>query len=140
MPSPAKSPAPVLLAAGLAACALALAASAPALAQQGGTPPGDGGASAPAGDPDAGARLYKRYCRGCHGEDGRGGAHTFMPHVGNLTRKGYIDVLPDSYLYTVIAKGGEATGKNAYMPAWENTLSGQQIRDVIAHIRTMPAH
>jgi cytochrome c len=26
-----------------------------------------------------GEALYMRYCRGCHGEDGRGGAHTFMP-------------------------------------------------------------
>ena len=30
-----------------------------------------------------------RYCRGCHGEDGRGGAHTFMPHVEALTKRGF---------------------------------------------------
>ena len=39
------------------------------------------------GDAENGAKLYKRYCGGCHGADGRGGAHTFMPHIQNLTRR-----------------------------------------------------
>ena len=90
------------------------------------------------GDAAVGAKLYKRYCRGCHGEDGRGGAHTFMPHIENLTKKGYIELLPDSYLYLVIAEGGEAVGKNAYMPAWNVKFSDQEIKDVIAHLRAMP--
>lgn len=90
------------------------------------------------GDVKTGAKLYKRYCRGCHGEDGRGGAHTFMPHIENLTKKGYIELLPDSYLYLVIAEGGEAVGKNAYMPAWNVKFSDQDIKDVIAHLRAMP--
>ena len=42
------------------------------------------------GDAAHGAALYKRYCRGCHGEDGRGGAHTFMPHIENLTKRGLV--------------------------------------------------
>jgi mono/diheme cytochrome c family protein len=92
------------------------------------------------GDPAAGARLYKQYCRGCHGEDGRGGAHTFMPHVGNLTQKDYIEFIPDGFLYTVIAEGGEAVGKSAYMPAWKTKLSEQDIKDIIAHIRTLPTY
>jgi mono/diheme cytochrome c family protein len=92
------------------------------------------------GDPAAGARLYKRYCSGCHGADGRGGAHTFMPHVQNLTRKEYIELIPDGYLYLVIAEGGEAVGKNSYMPAWESTLSEQDIKDIIAHIRALPTY
>jgi mono/diheme cytochrome c family protein len=92
------------------------------------------------GDPAAGARLYKRYCSGCHGADGRGGAHTFMPHVQNLTRKDYIELVPDGYLYLVIAEGGEAVGKNSYMPAWESTLTEQEIKDIIAHIRALPTY
>jgi mono/diheme cytochrome c family protein len=92
------------------------------------------------GDAKHGATLYKRYCRGCHGEDGRGGAHTFMPHIQNLTKKDYIEFLPDSYLFTVIAEGGVAVGKSGYMPAWGGTLSEQEIKDVIAHIRTLPTY
>ena len=90
------------------------------------------------GDAKSGAKLYKRYCRGCHGEDGRGGAHTFMPHIDSLTKKEYIELVPDSYLYLVIAEGGEAVGKNAYMPAWNVKFSDQDIKDVIAHLRAMP--
>jgi mono/diheme cytochrome c family protein len=92
------------------------------------------------GDADHGARLYKQYCRGCHGEDGRGGAHTFMPHVQNLTKKDYIELVPDGYLFTVIAEGGVAVGKNSYMPAWQSTLSVQDIKDVIAYIRSLPTY
>jgi mono/diheme cytochrome c family protein len=92
------------------------------------------------GDAAAGAPLYKRYCSGCHGADGRGGAHTFMPHVGTLTKKDYIELVPDGYLYLVIAEGGVAVGKNSYMPAWKSTLSEQDIKDVIAHIRALPTY
>jgi mono/diheme cytochrome c family protein len=92
------------------------------------------------GEPAHGARLYRQYCRGCHGPDGRGGAHTFMPHIGKLTQKDYIEFIPDSFLYTVIAEGGEAVGKSAFMPAWKTKLSEQDIKDIIAHIRTLPTY
>ena len=92
------------------------------------------------GDAAQGAKLYQRYCRGCHGVDGRGGAHTFMPHIQNLTRQDYIEFIPDGFLFTVIAEGGEAVGKSGYMPAWRGTLSEQDIKDVIAFIRTLPTY
>jgi mono/diheme cytochrome c family protein len=92
------------------------------------------------GDAERGASLYKRYCAGCHGQDGRGGAHTFMPHVGSLTRKDYIEFVPDRDLFEVIDKGGTATGRNSYMPAWGSKLSDQDIKDVIAHIRSLPTY
>lgn len=87
-----------------------------------------------------GAKLYKRLCTGCHGADGRGGAHTFMPHVAKLTEKGYIDKIPDEFLSLVISKGGVAVGKSSYMPAWESTLSTQEINNIIAHIRSLPSY
>ena len=93
-----------------------------------------------AGDPERGKALYKRYCRGCHGVDGRGGAHTFMPHVDRLTEKGYIDLLPDEYLHQVITEGGAFVGKSSYMPAWKSTLSDQDVQDLIAHIRRLRLH
>ena len=92
------------------------------------------------GNEDTGRKLYNRYCRGCHGEEGKGDGLVFMPHVDNLTRKGYIDLLPDAYLYTAIAKGGLAIGKSSYMPAWEGTLTEQQINDILAYIRSLPLH
>ena len=92
------------------------------------------------GDPQRGEPLYQRYCTGCHGADGRGGGKNFMPHVGALTRKGYTEKLEDTYLAAIIAEGGEPFGKSAYMPAWKSTLSGEDIADVIAFIRTLPLY
>ena len=99
-------------------------------------------ASAPAlsGDPQRGEPMYQRYCTGCHGADGRGGGKNFMPHVGALTRKGYTDLLEDSYLQSIVADGGEAFGKSAYMPSFKTTLSSQDIADVIAYVRTFPLY
>ena len=93
-----------------------------------------------AGDVEHGGKLFSRYCRGCHGVDGQGDGLVFMPHVNNLTRKGYIENLPDDYLVLAISKGGPGIGKSNYMPAWEGTLSPQDIRDVIAHIRQLPTY
>jgi mono/diheme cytochrome c family protein len=93
---------------------------------------------ASAADPARGTALFKRYCEGCHGPDGRGGRKSgFMPRPQNLTKKGYIDVLPDVYLFTVISKGGAWVDKSEYMPAFETTFSTEDIDDVIAFIRTL---
>ena len=89
------------------------------------------------GDPAAGAKLYKRYCTGCHGADGRGGGQGFMPHVSNLTTKDYIQFIPDGFLFTVIAGGGEAVGKSSFMPAWRGTLSEQDIKDVATYLSSL---
>ena len=95
---------------------------------------------APAADPQRGEPMYQRYCSGCHGADGRGGGKNFMPHVGALTRKGYTEMLEDSYLAAIVAEGGVAYGKSAYMPAFGTTLSRQDIADVIAYVRTLPLY
>jgi mono/diheme cytochrome c family protein len=84
-----------------------------------------------------GRDIYLRYCSGCHGEDGRGEAKTFRPNVGNLAVKQLMDELSDEYLFTVIQKGGAAVGKNAAMPAWSAQLGDDDIRDVVAFVRTL---
>ena len=117
-----------------------LAATAFGLALLGGSSAAAQTEPARPGDPEAGAKLYKQFCRGCHGADGRGGGHTFMPHVDRLTRKGYIDLLPDEHLVAVITEGGAAHGMSSYMPAWGDRLSPDEIRDIVAHIRRFPLH
>ena len=93
-------------------------------------------AASAAGDSRHGETIFLQYCQGCHGPDGRGGGKGFMPHVGPLARKGYIETVPDEYLADVIAEGGLAVGKSAYMPSWKTTLTQQDTADVIAFIRT----
>jgi mono/diheme cytochrome c family protein len=91
------------------------------------------------GDKGRGEEIYLRYCQGCHGPDGRGGGKAFMPHVGPLAKRGYVDLLDDDTLALVIREGGAAFGKSGYMPAWKDTLPDQAISDVIAYIRTFVA-
>jgi len=90
-----------------------------------------------AGDSKHGQAIFLQYCQGCHGPDGKGGGKGFMPHVGPLARKDYIENLPDEYLAAVITEGGAYFGKSAFMPSWKSTLSEQDIADVIAFIRTL---
>ena len=90
------------------------------------------------GNREQGEALYLRYCRGCHGEEGRGDGLVFMPKVPNLSKKGYIDQLPDSYLLLAMQKGGPGIGKSNYMPAFEGTLTSEQMQDIIAYVRSLP--
>jgi mono/diheme cytochrome c family protein len=84
-----------------------------------------------------GKELFLQYCSGCHGEDGRGEAKTFRPNVGNLSVKELMDQLSDEYLFAVIQKGGAAVGKNAAMPPWSTRLGDDDIRDIVAFVRTL---
>jgi mono/diheme cytochrome c family protein len=91
-------------------------------------------------EPDAsrGNELFQQYCQGCHGPDGRGGRKDgFMPRPQNLTKKGYIDQLPDEYLFIVITKGGEGVNKSGYMPSFGTTFSEDDIGNLIAFIRSL---
>lgn len=84
-------------------------------------------------------RTYDQMCAGCHGYKGDGGeGHRggFSPHIGTLADKEYMAGVPDDYLFLIIKKGGAYMGKMATMPAWEKRLSDEQIRGIVAHIRT----
>lgn len=90
-------------------------------------------------DPSKGKALFEQMCAGCHGTRGDGaGGHSggFSPVVTTLAKKEYMDQVPDDYLMLIIKKGGAYMGKIAAMPAWEKRLSDDEIRSIIAHIRT----
>ena len=89
--------------------------------------------------PEEAKRIYDQMCAGCHGYKGDGGeGHRggFSPHIGTLANKEYMGSLPDDYLFLIIKKGGAYMGKMATMPAWEKRLTDEQIRSIVAHIRT----
>ena len=83
--------------------------------------------------------IFDQMCAGCHGYRGDGGeGHRggFSPHVGTLANKEYMSQVPDEYLFLIIKKGGAFMGKIATMPAWEQRLNDEQIRGIVAYIRT----
>jgi len=92
-----------------------------------------------AGDPAKGKPIFDQMCAGCHGTrgDGQDGTKSgFVPRVGTLANKEYMDGVPDDYLVMIIKKGGAYMGKIASMPAWEKKLSDEEINDIVALIRT----
>ena len=90
------------------------------------------------GDVERGAALHIQHCAECHGADGK--AEVIVMHMDvppkDQSDPVYMKTLPDAYLYLAICRGGEGVGKNFIMPAWGDLLSDQDIKDLVAQIRT----
>lgn len=79
-----------------------------------------------AGDPLAGADLYRRHCAACHGTAGR----PVLPTAPDFSRPTAL-LKPDLTLLNAIRAGRGA------MPAYEGQLRDRQILDIVAHLRTL---
>ena len=90
------------------------------------------------GDAKRGAPLHLQHCAACHGVDGK--SEVIVMHMDEPPKDQsdpvYMKTLPDEYLYLVICKGGAALGKNFIMPEFGGVISDQDIRDLVAWIRT----
>jgi mono/diheme cytochrome c family protein len=87
-----------------------------------------------------GKTLYSTYCVTCHGDRGKGdgvAARGLPQKPADHTNGAVMNELTDKFLMDVISKGGGAVGKSSFMPAWGGSLNEQQIRDIIAYIRTI---
>lgn len=90
------------------------------------------------GDPERGAALHLEHCAQCHGVDGK--ADVIVMHMDTPPKDqsdpAYMRTLTDGFLYLATCKGGEAVGRNFVMPAWGDLLSDQDLKDLVAQIRT----
>jgi mono/diheme cytochrome c family protein len=87
----------------------------------------------------SGPSRYQRWCASCHGVDGNGdGPDTkFLPVPPAMhTSAAKMSARSDDALYDVIAGGGAVMGKSVRMPAFGATLSPDEIRALVAYIRT----
>jgi mono/diheme cytochrome c family protein len=87
-----------------------------------------------------GKKLYTTYCSSCHGETGKGdgmAAGSLPVKPADHTSGAAMNQLNDKFLLDIISKGGTAVGKSSFMPSWGNALNEKQIRDIVAHIRTL---
>jgi len=90
------------------------------------------------GDPARGQALHREHCAACHGLSGA--ADVVVMHMDETPRDQsdpvYMKSLPDEYLYLAICKGGAAVGRSYVMSPWGDFFTDQEIRDLIAWIRT----
>jgi len=83
-----------------------------------------GGISTRAADLSNGSGIYSEHCESCHGPGGEG-----MGGMGEL-RPWQQLMKPDGDLFNTIRDGGFA------MPGFDGLLTGEEILDVIAYMRT----
>ena len=96
--------------------------------------------SAHAADAEQGKKLYGQFCATCHGQSGKGdgpGAAALNPKPRDHTDKEYMSQLSDDDLMKVIKNGGASIGKSPLMPPWGASLKDDQIKDIIAYVRTL---
>lgn len=85
---------------------------------------------------ERGAKVYYTYCVSCHGVTGEGnGRRSAKLEIkpANLARSNS----PDTYLESIIRKGGEEVGRSRSMPPWEDELSSENIKDVISFLNSI---
>ncbi|MCK6549349.1 cytochrome c [Myxococcota bacterium] len=94
-----------------------------------GQPAGDANA---APNPEVGRVLFMRTCANCHGPDGTGSLmRAMLPKIGDLTSAEMHGRLKDEDIITLITNGRDK------MPALATVLNPQQIKDVVAYVRTL---
>ncbi len=96
------------------------------------------------GNVEAGAKQYKEVqnCKECHGDGGKGDGF-ILPllkvkvEMHSWTDKAFMSELTDEYLAEIITKGGETLGKSEVMLQYSDKLNEQQVKDLVAFIRSL---
>src|SRR5262249_4396182 len=105
------------------------------------------GLAAEQGDFTQGEHIYKEICFSCHGMQGDGQGPSWlanMPRPQVFLNTNYMARLTDQYMFDVTKYGKLAVLKREYqttlqivpMPAFENTLTDEQIRALVKFERS----
>ena len=78
-----------------------------------------------------GAIVFKTYCKLCHGDRGDGLGRAAKIHNAETMA---IKQRSPEYYEDIIRRGGEALGRSAFMPVWQDELSEEQINDVVNYL------
>ncbi|MPZ75674.1 MAG: c-type cytochrome [Deltaproteobacteria bacterium] len=87
-----------------------------------------------------GQKLYSTHCSACHGEGGKGDgpAGKSLPiKPADHTDGKLMNSFSDKFLSEIISKGGVAVGKSPFMPSWGGVLKENQLRDLVAYLRSI---
>lgn len=83
-----------------------------------------------------GGLVFANYCVTCHGinADGNGrAARLYDPRPANLR----VTDKNDAYLGLIVKLGGQAMGRSPFMPPWGAELTEEQMRDIVAYVRSL---
>ncbi len=83
---------------------------------------------------------FLRFCSKCHGSEGRGDgpqAEALSTKPRDLTDCARMKAMPDDHLFTAIKEGGAAVGLSKDMPAWKEGMEDDDIRALVAFVRTL---
>jgi cbb3-type cytochrome c oxidase subunit III len=97
-------------------------------------------AQAVRGNEANGRKLFLTYCFLCHGKDGKGEGYAAKNQPAkprNLTDDAYMSTRTDEQLFEAISRGGVAFHGAITMPAWGESLTEQEIWDLVAYVRTL---
>lgn len=93
------------------------------------------------GNPAAGMSIFTQNCVICHGPEGHGDGPAsagLNPKPANFWER--VDSTEEKQV-RVVTNGGASEKLSPIMPSFEDSLSPQQIRDVVAYVRErFPAH
>lgn len=87
---------------------------------------------------DAGKQTFGTNCTPCHGTDAKGdgpAAASLNPKPADLAD--LESSFSDAYIFWRISEGGAMSPFNSQMPSWKNTLSEDQIWQVVTYLRTL---
>jgi mono/diheme cytochrome c family protein len=87
---------------------------------------------------EAGAEIYEINCASCHGVEGKGdgpAAEALDPKPASLADAHMMEDMSDGALFWRVSEGGAMEPFNSAMPAWKETLSEDEIWQVITYIR-----
>jgi mono/diheme cytochrome c family protein len=86
---------------------------------------------------DNGRELYDAACVSCHGRDGRGAAEgtAITVPLPDFTDCSFVTRETTGNWVALVAEGGQVLGLSTQMPGFGDSLSDDQIRQVIAYVR-----
>lgn len=83
---------------------------------------------------------YRTYCWQCHGMNGNGNGlnvRDMSVQPRDHTDSKSMSTRSDDDLFKVIKEGGQSMSKSVLMPPWGDTLSDEEIHDMVAYLRTL---
>jgi mono/diheme cytochrome c family protein len=93
---------------------------------------------APLSAAEEAATFFKEVCSVCHGVGGKGdgpAAQGLEPKPADFTNCTTMAKDSDEVLFKIIKGGGQSAGRSTVMPAWGDSLSDQQIRELVRFVR-----